>query len=104
MSRPIINSLVSLYYLITSSFLLFVSMVGDSEHKYKHLGIGLLVIPLVIISNIAGMIIWKVNGKPYESYNKWMDQSKSGILVRISSFIFIASCLLMLIKTVFLNS
>ncbi|HEX9060300.1 MAG TPA: hypothetical protein VF941_08980 [Clostridia bacterium] len=104
MTRLIINSLVSLYFLTTSPFLVFVSMVGDNEHIYKHMGVGLLVIPLVIIPNIIGMIVWKVNGKPSGSYNKWMDQSKSGILVRITSFIFIASCLLMLIKTVFWNS
>ncbi|MFZ5986773.1 MAG: hypothetical protein ACOYWZ_06580 [Bacillota bacterium] len=88
----IINNII--YILLLSclcSFIIFVALFATPEQNYKHYGVGSVAIPLLLLNNICGWIIWKINGKPIDSYSKWKYTGNSGFGVRVVEIIFVCS-------------
>lgn len=97
--RLLFNIIHALLFLSIASFVVFVSLVGDPELKYKHSGFGAVAIPMIIINSILGWLYWKIAGKPDESYSKWLNQGSGKVISIISSIIFAFSILFALYRT-----
>ena len=91
--RLLFNLIHALVFISIACFVVFVSIVGDPELKYKHLGFGAVVIPIEIVNSILGWIYWKMKRKPNTSYSKWLNQGSGKIVNIISALIFASGIL-----------